>query len=117
MAMPWAWPGSCSAVGGKEVQVKSVSCHEIRAVLSSRAQLVKIKRDLENQIRGLARRTSVWSSARRAALSSAAGSRSCSPGMVFCGKPFDPLLEVREKVRRAIAALYRKLLGPGAGRR
>ena len=37
----------------KEVQVKSVACHEIRAVLNSRAQLVKIKRDLENQIRGL----------------------------------------------------------------
>ncbi len=37
----------------KEVQVKSVSCHEIRAVLNSRALLVKIKRDLENQIRGL----------------------------------------------------------------
>ncbi len=30
--------------------------------------------------------------------------------MVFCGRPFDPLLEVREKVRREIAALYRKLL-------
>ncbi len=74
----------------KEVQVKSVSCHEIRAVLSSRAQLVKIKRDLENQIRGSARRTSVWSSARRAALFSAAGSRSCSAGTVFCGRPFDP---------------------------
>jgi len=37
----------------KEVQVKSVRCHEIRAVLNSRAQLVKIKRDLENEIRGL----------------------------------------------------------------
>ena len=37
----------------KEVQVKSVRCHEIRAVLKSRAQLVKIKRDLENEIRGL----------------------------------------------------------------
>ena len=37
----------------KEVRVKSVVCHEIRAVLNSRAQLVKIKRDLENQIRGL----------------------------------------------------------------
>ncbi len=37
----------------KEVQVKRLSCHEIRAVLNSRAQLVKIKRDLENQIRGL----------------------------------------------------------------
>ncbi len=37
----------------KAVQVKRLSCHEIRAVLNSRAQLVKIKRDLENQIRGL----------------------------------------------------------------
>ncbi len=37
----------------KEVQVKSLPCHEVRAVLNSRAQLVKIKRDLENQIRGL----------------------------------------------------------------
>ncbi len=37
----------------KEVRVKSLACHEIRAVLNSRAQLVKIKCDLENQIRGL----------------------------------------------------------------
>ncbi len=74
----------------KEVQVKRLSCHEIRAVLNSRAQLVKIKRDLENQIRGLARRTWAWSSARRAATSSATGSKSCLAGGVFCGRPFDP---------------------------
>ncbi len=37
----------------KEVQVKSLPCHQVRALLNSRAQLVKIKRDLENQIRGL----------------------------------------------------------------
>jgi transposase len=37
----------------KEVQVKSVACHEVRAIPNSRAQLVKVKRDLENQIRGL----------------------------------------------------------------
>ncbi len=74
----------------KEVRVKSVPCHEIRAVLNSRAQLVKIKRDLENQIRGLARRTSACVSARRAATSSIAGSKSCSAGGVFCGGPFDP---------------------------
>ena len=30
-----------------------MTCHEIRAVLKSRAQLVKIKRDIENQVRGL----------------------------------------------------------------
>ncbi len=37
----------------KAVEVKSVACHEIRALLNSRALLVKIKRDLGNQIRGL----------------------------------------------------------------
>lgn len=37
----------------KEVQVKSIDCHEIRAGLNSRALLVKIKRDLGNQIRGI----------------------------------------------------------------
>ncbi len=31
----------------KAVQVKSVACHEIRALLNSRALLVEIKRDLE----------------------------------------------------------------------
>jgi transposase len=37
----------------KEVQVKRLSCHEMRAILNSRAQLIKIRMDLENQIRGL----------------------------------------------------------------
>ena len=37
----------------KEVRVKDLDSHAIRAVLISRALLVKIKRDIENQIRGL----------------------------------------------------------------
>ena len=37
----------------KEVEVKSLESHGLRAVLNSRALLVKIKRDLENQIRGM----------------------------------------------------------------
>ena len=37
----------------REVQVKRLSCHEVRAALNSRALLVKMKRDVENQIRGL----------------------------------------------------------------
>ena len=37
----------------KEVRVKSFESHAIKALLTSRALLVKIKRDLENQIRGL----------------------------------------------------------------
>src|SRR5437870_7398518 len=37
----------------KEVRVKGLDNHSVRALLASRALLVKIKRDLENQIRGL----------------------------------------------------------------
>jgi transposase len=37
----------------KEVRVKDLNCHVVKALLTSRALLVKIKRDLENQIRGL----------------------------------------------------------------
>ena len=36
-----------------EVRVKDLDSHAVRALLASRALLVKIKRDLENQIRGL----------------------------------------------------------------
>ena len=37
----------------KEVRVKGLASHAIKALLASRALLVKIKRDLENHIRGL----------------------------------------------------------------
>jgi transposase len=37
----------------KEVRVKDIDSHLVKALLVSRALLVKIKRDLENQIRGL----------------------------------------------------------------
>jgi transposase len=37
----------------KEVRVKDLDSHAVRALLVSRALLVKIKRDLENQVRGL----------------------------------------------------------------
>jgi transposase len=37
----------------KEVRVKDLDNHAVKALLASRALLVKIKRDLENQIRGL----------------------------------------------------------------
>ncbi len=93
----------------KEVQVKSVSCHEIRAVLNARAQLVKIKRDLENQIRGLLKNLGL-------VIGKAGGSVFRHRVEELLGRhgllweAVRPLLEVREKVRREIAALYRKLL-------
>ena len=46
-------PASCRPVGFKEVHVKDIDSHTVRALLASRALLVKIKRDLENHVRGL----------------------------------------------------------------
>jgi transposase len=37
----------------KEVRIKNLDSHAVKALLASRALLVKIKRDLENQVRGL----------------------------------------------------------------
>jgi transposase len=37
----------------KEVRVKDLDSHAVKALLASRALLVKIKRDLGNQVRGL----------------------------------------------------------------
>src|ERR1700747_1226947 len=37
----------------KEVRVKDLDSHAIKTLLVSRALLVKIKRDIENQVRGL----------------------------------------------------------------
>ena len=47
----------------KEVRVKDLSSHAIKAVLISRAVLVKIRRDIENQIRRAPQKFLGWSSA------------------------------------------------------
>ena len=93
----------------KEVQVKSLSCHAIRAVLSSRAQLVKIKRDLENQIRGLLKNLGlVIGKAGGNVFRCRAEELLGSQGLLW--EAVRPLLDIREKVSREIAALHRKLL-------
>ncbi len=94
----------------KEVQVKSVSCHELRAVLNSRALLVKIKRDLENQIRGLLKNLGlIIGKAGGTVFTRRVEELLGRQGLLW--EAVRPLLEVREKVRREIAGLYRKLLG------
>jgi len=93
----------------KEVQVKSVSCHELRAVLNSRALLVKIKRDLENQIRGLLKNLGLR-------IGKAGGNVFHRRAEELVGEhpllqeAVRPLLGVREIVRREIAGLTRQLL-------
>ena len=44
---------SCRPGWFKEVHVKDIDSHSVRALLASRALLVKVKRDLENHVRGL----------------------------------------------------------------
>ncbi len=93
----------------KEVQVKSVSCHEIRALLNGRAQLVKIKCDLENQIRGLLKNLGLH-------IGKAGGNVFHRRAEELVGdyrllqEAVRPLLGVREIVRREIAGLTCRLL-------
>jgi transposase len=93
----------------KEVQVKSLPCHQVRALLNSRAQLVKIKRDLENQIRGLLKNLGL-------VIGKAGGrvfhrrAEELVAGHRLLQAAVRPLLGVRETVRLEIANLTRKLL-------
>jgi transposase len=93
----------------KEVQVKSLARHEMRAVLNSRAQLVKTKCDLENQIRGLLKNHGL-------VITKAGGQifRRRAEELVgeyrLLQEAVRPLLAVHEVVRREIANLTRKLL-------
>ena len=93
----------------KEVQVKRLSCHEIRAVLNSRAQLVKIKRDLENQIRGLLKNLGLRiGTASGNVFSRRVEELVAEPSLLR--EAVGSLLTVRESVRREIADLHCKLL-------
>jgi transposase len=93
----------------KEVQVKSLPCHQIRAVLNSRAQLVKVKCDLDNQIRGLLKNLGL-------VIGKAGGNvfhrrvEELVEEHRLLQEAVRPLLGVREIVRREIASLSRKLL-------
>jgi transposase len=93
----------------KEVQVKSVACHEIRAVLNSRGLLVKIKRDIENQIRGLLKNLGLR-------IGKAGGNvfsrrvEELVADQSLLQEAARSLLAVRESVRREIADLHRKVL-------
>jgi len=93
----------------KEVRVKSLACHEVRAVLNSRAQLVKVKRDLENQVRGLLKNLGLMIGK---VADKAFGQRveELVVGHPLLQEAVRPLIGVREIVRREIAGLTRRLL-------
>jgi len=97
----------------REVRVKDLDSHAIRALLSSRALLVQMKRDLENQIRGLLK---IFGLVIGRAKMNTFTTRT---NELIDGKPalavaIEPLLKAREAIARQIASLDRRLLRLGA---
>jgi transposase len=93
----------------KEVRVKDLDCHAVKALLTSRALLVKIKRDLENQIRGLLKNLGrVIGRAKFNGFAARAAELSEDrPELVAV---VAPLLKAREAIEKQIDDLDRKVL-------
>ena len=93
----------------KEVRVKNLGCHAVKALLTSRALLVKIKRDLENQIRGLLKNLGlVIGRAKFNGFAARAAELIANrPELVAV---VSPLLKAREAIEKQIDDLDRKVL-------
>ena len=93
----------------REVRVKRLDSHAIKALLVSRALLVKIKRDLENQIRGLLKNLGlVIGRGRRDPF--VAKARELVEDKPQLQVVIEPLLNAREAVKQQIADLDRKVM-------
>jgi transposase len=92
----------------KEVRVKRLDSHAIKALLTSRALLVKIKRDIENQIRGLLKNLGlVIGRAKQNTFTLRADE--LLQGRPELAAAVEPLLKSREAVGRQIAELDGKV--------
>jgi transposase len=92
----------------KEVRVKDLDSHAIRALLGSRALLVAMKRDLENQIRGLLKNFGLVGRAKMNTFTAKA--IELIGGAPALAAAVEPLIKAREALQRQIAGLDRKLL-------
>jgi transposase len=93
----------------KEVRVKDLDSHAVKALLVSRALLVKIKRDLENQIRGLLKNLGlVIGRAKMNVFAARAGELIQDRPELTAAVA--PLLKTREVIEHQIADLDRKVL-------
>ena len=93
----------------KEVRVKDLDSHATKALLVSRALLVKIKRDIENQIRGLLKNLGLVIG--RAKMNTfAARAAELGGDRPELAAAVDPLLKAREAVEQQIFDLHRKVL-------
>src|ERR1700675_1706040 len=93
----------------KEVRVKDIDSHLVKALLVSRALLVKIKRDLENQIRGLLKNLGLVIGRAKFNVFAvrAEGLIENRPELVAAVRP---LLEAREAIEQQVGDLDRKVL-------
>src|SRR5437879_7692988 len=93
----------------KEVRVKDPDSHAIKALLVSRALLVKIKRDIENQVRGLLKNLGlvIGQAKMNVFAVRAAELTDARPELTAA---IEPLLKAREAVGQQIADLDRKVM-------
>ena len=93
----------------REVRVKDLDSHAIKGLLASRALLVKIRRDIENQIRGLLKNLGlVIGRAKRNPFTARA--KELIDGNPALTASVAPLLEARKTIIQQIADLDRKVL-------
>jgi transposase len=93
----------------KEVRVKDLDSHAVKALLVSRALLVKIKRDLENQIRGLLKNFGLVIGRAKMNVFAARAAELIQDRPELTAAVV-PLLKTREVIERQIADLDRKVL-------
>jgi transposase len=93
----------------KEVRVKDLDSHSVRALLASRALLVTIKRDLENQIRGILKNLGLVIGRAKFNVFEVRADE------LVAGRPelvaaVRPLLEARKAIEQQVGDLDRKVL-------
>jgi transposase len=93
----------------KEVRVKSLDSHTIRALLNGRALLVKVKRDLENQIRGLLKNQGLIIGKGHGGVFTSRTEELIADRAAL-GEVARPLLAARAEVCRQIARLGKRVL-------
>lgn len=93
----------------REVRVKDLDSHAVRALLASRALLVELKRDLENQIRGLLKNFGLVIG--RAKMNTfTARAHEFIDGRPELAAAIEPLLKAREALAKQIEGLDRKVM-------
>ena len=93
----------------KEVRVKDLDSHAIKALLVSRALLVKIKRDLENQIRGLLKNLGLVIGRAKMNVFAVRAAELIEDRPELAAA-VEPLLKAREAIEQQIADFDRKVM-------